>query len=716
MSPEQVSGRPVTFRTDQFALGVVLYEMLTGRRAFHGDSAMDTLAAILKDEPVPIAELCPTLPPRLVTIVERCLAKRPENRYGSTRDLARDLAEARNLPPSTQQPVLPLSQPVPVSPNSDPVTPKPIRYRGIVTAAVLLIAALAGVGYAFYMRAHRVGPGPAAFRQVAVLPFTCADPNDQVFCDGIMETLTIDLTQLSSFDPSLRVVSQQVLRRDLPPDKVRDPAMARSVLGATISITGDVTRRGSETVVTLTRIDANRSQPRSIGIADGQEAAMPRELVAVAATLLDVKLSRSIWASLLAWWEGGTFAVSASIDKHGTAVPQAYLAYLRGRGYLHGGKASADQAIAVLKQAVQADPGYVQAHAALCEAYWQKLEVELARAACLAALQIDSELVPVHLALIRNASSKEKGEAISRAENLVRLARFSSDVHTALGQAHLNNEDLPAAEAAYLEGLRDLPDDSQISGELCRLYLIWANKLGKPANKPMVEQARSACQQAARLTPDSTRVLNSLGSTLLLSELYEDAAVQYLHSMKVRPTSTAAANLGLYSYRRENYDEAATRYEQAIAGLGPSDPVPNRITAWQGLGAAYWAARAESGKWKNAYQNVVQLIRGYVETKQMTVETMDDSRMLGQLADAYSMLNQQAGAHAALEALEHRDVKDSQTMFAVASAYAQIDDRTRALQWLKRAVDAGYPCDQVTRSPFIKELRKDQKYQSVGCK
>jgi predicted ATPase/serine/threonine protein kinase len=91
MSPEQASGRPVDYRSDQFAFGLVLYEMLTARRAFVRDTAAETLVAIMREDPEPIPTLNAQVPPPLVWIVERCLAKDPAQRYSSTRDLARDL-------------------------------------------------------------------------------------------------------------------------------------------------------------------------------------------------------------------------------------------------------------------------------------------------------------------------------------------------------------------------------------------------------------------------------------------------------------------------------------------------------------------------------------------------------------------------------------------------------------------------------------------------
>jgi predicted ATPase len=95
MSPEQASGRAVDFRSDQFALGAVLYELATGRRAFHRDTPVETLAAIIREQPEPMASLNAQVPAPLAWIVERCLAKKPEERYASTRDLARDIGALR---------------------------------------------------------------------------------------------------------------------------------------------------------------------------------------------------------------------------------------------------------------------------------------------------------------------------------------------------------------------------------------------------------------------------------------------------------------------------------------------------------------------------------------------------------------------------------------------------------------------------------------------
>ena len=103
MSPEQADGRRADFRSDQFSFGLVLYEIVTGKRAFRRSTAAETLVAILREQPESMGSLNPEVPPPLCWVVERCLAKEPEKRYFSTRDLARDLAAIRDRLLALQQ-------------------------------------------------------------------------------------------------------------------------------------------------------------------------------------------------------------------------------------------------------------------------------------------------------------------------------------------------------------------------------------------------------------------------------------------------------------------------------------------------------------------------------------------------------------------------------------------------------------------------------------
>jgi len=135
MSPEQASGETLDFRSDQFSFGSILYEMATGRRAFQKKTAIDTLAAILNEEPEPIASVNPQVPAPLRWITERCLEKEPEGRYVSTRDLARELATVRDHVSEAS-----LSAVAPAGASS-----KGVRVRTAVLALAFAAALAAGV-------------------------------------------------------------------------------------------------------------------------------------------------------------------------------------------------------------------------------------------------------------------------------------------------------------------------------------------------------------------------------------------------------------------------------------------------------------------------------------------------------------------------------------------------------------------------------------------
>src|SRR5499427_5440029 len=123
MSPEQARGGAVDYRTDQFSLGLTLFELVAGRRAFQKETVAQTLAAILQDEPEAIPTLNPRVPVPLRWVIERCLAKDPRQRYESTTDLARELRTLRDR----------LSE---FSTAVDVAPPAGTRRRPIVIAAV----------------------------------------------------------------------------------------------------------------------------------------------------------------------------------------------------------------------------------------------------------------------------------------------------------------------------------------------------------------------------------------------------------------------------------------------------------------------------------------------------------------------------------------------------------------------------------------------------
>ncbi len=155
MSPEQASGQPVDFHSDQFTLGAILYEMATGKKAFQRKTGAETLVAIIREEPEPLSQLAPKAPAPVRWIVERLLAKDPEERYASTKDLARDLKSVRDhLTETSFSGGLEAAEPA-----------KAPRRRWLVPA---LLALVLGAGLGFLLRAKlpEVAPPPVRFQRL----------------------------------------------------------------------------------------------------------------------------------------------------------------------------------------------------------------------------------------------------------------------------------------------------------------------------------------------------------------------------------------------------------------------------------------------------------------------------------------------------------------------------------------------------------------------
>ena len=174
MSPEQASGQAVDFRSDQFAMGLILYEMVTGRRAFSRSTAVQTLSAIIQDEPDPIESFNPRIPQPFRWLVDRCLSKDPEDRYASTRDLAHDLQNLRDAGAAvsagdvSEAVAAPRSAPLekteripPAESAPEPAPPPSLPKRALslgvsIVAAVILFAA--GIGAGFWLRGASLEP------------------------------------------------------------------------------------------------------------------------------------------------------------------------------------------------------------------------------------------------------------------------------------------------------------------------------------------------------------------------------------------------------------------------------------------------------------------------------------------------------------------------------------------------------------------------------
>jgi eukaryotic-like serine/threonine-protein kinase len=348
MSPEQASGRRVDFRSDQFAFGLVAYEMLAGRRAFVRASAVETLSAVIREEPVPLPSLRDGIPDALLRVISRCLAKRSEDRFESTRELATTLASVQHgsssLETAPRVPLVAAAELATVS-SSRAVPARPRRFVAVVLGTMLTVA-VAAAGWS------RFSASRGAIDSLAVLPFQNAgDPDTEYLGDGLTESLINQMSRVSS----LRVMARGTVMRF---KGAADPQEAGRKLGVGAVVTGTVARRGTQLVVSAELIEIATGARLW-----GQTYDKPfTEVLGV-----QDSIASDISAGLRLRLSGEE---KRTLVAHGTENLDAYELFMKARFLMADDTEESDlEARRLFRQAIQRDPKFVQAHLGIAGTY-----------------------------------------------------------------------------------------------------------------------------------------------------------------------------------------------------------------------------------------------------------------------------------------------------------------------------------------------------------
>ncbi|HEV7968949.1 MAG TPA: tetratricopeptide repeat protein [Candidatus Acidoferrales bacterium] len=678
MSPEQASGLSTDFHSDQFSFGSLLYEMVAGKQPFHRETIPQTLAAIIEVEPTPIASLNPKVPAAIERIVHRCLAKNPEGRYASTQELARELKEIRDFSAAELTTSL--------SASARTVGRRTPLWLEIALAGALVVA---GIGIAvprFFERARdwSASISPVTLKQVVVLPFTNVgnDPENQSFCDGLVEILSSKLSQLEQFQQKLRVVpSTDVLREGIV--SVRE---ARQTFGATLAITGSVQRAENRVRLTINLVDPQtllQLKSKTIDTEARDISVLQDGVVLAVAELLDVKLSSQAKQVL---------AVG------GTTVPGAYEYYMQGKGYLQRYEVTqnVDTAISLFNLALGQDRSYALAEAGLGEAYWRKYELtkdtqwaDQAKKSIADAIGLNDKLAQVYVTLgMIHTGTGQFDEAVQSLQKALALDPINSDAYRELAKTYQGMERPKDAESTYLNAIAVRPSDWAAYNELGGFYY----HLGRYA------EAENEFRHVVELTPDNARGYSNLGVIAYSQKRYGEAAKMFEKSAAIKPTDFAYSNLGTIYYTLSQYDEAAQYYEKAIQMNGRD------IRSWHNLAAAYqWSSDPE--KARAAFQRTAELAE-----EQRRVNPRDPTLLIF-LADAYSYLNQPLRARELLRQGLVLAPDDVPNMFQASAIYERLGDRKLALQWIGMAIKGGFSLDLIEKEPTLAQLRLDPRFQ-----
>jgi serine/threonine-protein kinase len=381
MSPERLRGQAVDGRSDIWALGVTLYEMVSGERPFHGESGFELTSAILNQAPRPLPS---GVPAELAAVIERCLEKEPGKRYQQAGEVRAALDAIR-------------------AGTADPWAAwryRLGRHRGLAlaTSLVMIAAVLLGLDVGG-LRERLTGRGQARAVRLAVLPFAnlTGDPEQEYLSDGMTQEMIAQLGRLhpQSLSVIARTSTMQYKKTNKPIDQIGRE------LGVDYILEGSARREGGQI-----RISAELIQVRDQAQlwADSYE----RELSGILALQSDVarRVSDSMALKLLP-------AEQARLATVRTVNPEAYDAYLKGTYHWQKlTQVEVDTAQRYLELALQKDPSYASAYEGL--AYVWSVRQQMGRlrpseagpkvkAAALRAIELDNGSADAHeaLALVR---------------------------------------------------------------------------------------------------------------------------------------------------------------------------------------------------------------------------------------------------------------------------------------------------------------------------
>ncbi len=359
MSPEQVRGRPVDLRSDLFSSGAVLYELVSGRRAFRRDSAADTMSAILRDEPPPLSASDPPVPDALADVVRRCLEKEPARRYQKASEISADLRRlvrgdrpAASAPGDGSRPAE--SRPAGVRSERSAVGSGGRRLlRGGLIAAAAALALAVGSFWIGSRRAPKL-----TSRDTIVIADFANSTGESAFDGSLRQALTIQLEQ----SPYLKLLSAQSVRSTLklmnrPPDAPLNAEAAREVCqrsNCKAVVSGTIDRIGSHYLIGLRALDAQSGDALASAEAEatGRDDVLRR--LAGAANDVRTRLGETL----------------ASVQRHSTPLGQATTSSLDAlKAYTEGVRVQWTQgdaaSIPFHRRAVELDPEFARAYATL---------------------------------------------------------------------------------------------------------------------------------------------------------------------------------------------------------------------------------------------------------------------------------------------------------------------------------------------------------------
>jgi len=406
MSPEQARGTTVDSRTDIFSFGLVLYEMLAGKRAFEGDNAIEVISHILQTEPVPLVRLNPDLPHEIERIVGKALRKDCEERYQTAKDLLIDLRDAREelqfqkkrdrsyAPPRDQVETQIINAATIDAAQSNSRAERIVaqvknQKLGFIALSLLV---LAGIGFGYWYFSHRISTANQ-IESIAIMPFVNESGNTdtEYLSDGMTEALISNLSQLPRLNVKARSSVFRYKGLNTDPQQIARELNVQAILnGRIVQRGGDLSLYVELVDIALDKVIWSRTYNRQM-----------TNLVS-----LQSEISHDVSNNLRAKLSG---ADEQRLARNYTENSEAYQLYLKGQfeGNKHT-KQDLLKGIEYYNQALEKDPNFALAYAGLSGSYGVMSGEEYmppneafpkAKDYAVKALSIDGEIAEGHAAM-----------------------------------------------------------------------------------------------------------------------------------------------------------------------------------------------------------------------------------------------------------------------------------------------------------------------------
>ncbi len=684
MAPEQLRGEPVDARTDLYAFGELVYEMATGQRPFRETQTNQLISAILTRPPQRPSELNPEISEELEAIILKAMEKDPANRYQSARELMADLGppdSALRLPLSASRRVQPVT-----APHRRPKV-KPALVAGFALAVLaLLLFILVPVLRRQFISSSSTSNVLPEQKKLAVLSFSVigGDAGDNAFSRGLAETLSAKLTQLSS-GRSVQVVPV----RELSARHVETPSDAKKAFGVNLVLTGSLERSGD-----LFRISYALVNPSSGFQVSADTLTLPAsdpfgvedKVVEGTATMLGLHVRA---------------AERQQAESHGTQQASAFQDYLKGLGYMQNYERTenVDQAIDSFQSALKVDSTYTLAYAALGQAYWRKFDttqdtdwVNRAQKSCSHAVTLNPNLADTHLCQgIMEGGTGHYSEAVAQFQKVLDIEPANTFAYEGLANAQYNLKRISEAEATYQRAISVRPNYWAPYNWLGVLYLRTGEN----------QKAAEMFRKVTKLDPGNHQAFYDLcGADFYLGKTAE-AEEMCKKSLAIRPNGTAYSNLGTITFYQGYFDLSAEYFEKAVPFS------PKESTLWGNLGDAYRWSSHERAKAVPAYRKAAALAREGLRVNPK------DYALLGSLALYEAKSSNIKQAIRDLEKALSLAPKNLQLTYNAALVYHMAGQQAKALDYLRRARDGGYPAQSIGIDPEWKSMKDNPEFQQI---